>query len=307
VHTHTHTVTSSLLSFPIRKRDPYSYFTKFHYTARSPELQQQNRMVRREATEESPANTYVGAIAYLQDITQIHTDSNIASMRANLLRGGSNDAVSIDMVRVLEVLGIARAVAARFGTQPHHRHAIQAAIHAGMISVNVRSWLAKRNVAAVPVGEGGGGYRAFLLGHLDWVHRDGTFCDESTCLCPVTAYLQLILRHTPVEDWAAAESDAAAAHSDASPLAFAWVWARKSPSIGRQTADVVVLITMGRQIHRLMADAPVKAEEERFKAAIERRPVVMFLREGGLGDLRGGGQALSSAGSYMAAGLAVNL
>jgi hypothetical protein len=285
----------SYLPHPSANETPY---TKSHYATiypqhtvarlrnRSPELQQQNRMARREATEKSPADTYVGAIAYLEDITKIDTDSNIANMRANLLRDGSNGAVSIDMVRALEVLGIAKAVAARFSTQQHHQHAIQAAGTAGMFSAAVCMWLAKRNVAAV--GEGDGGYRAFLLRHLDWVHRDGTFCDvpahKSTCLCPVTAYLQLILRHTPVEDWAAAESAAAAAHSDASPLAFAWVWARKSPSIGRQTADVAVLVTMGRHIHRLMADVPVKAEEERSAAAIERR--AMFFSEGASPALR---------------------
>ena len=132
------------------------------------------------------------------------------------------------------------------------------------------------------------GYRAFLLRNLDWVPRDATFRDgtahKSTYLCPVTAYLQIILRHTPVEDWAAAASAAAADHSDESPLAFAWIWARKSPGIGMQTADVAVLVTMGRHIHRVMAYAPVKAEEERKLAAGRRR--YMFLREGVWAALR---------------------
>ena len=205
-------------------------------------------MARPEATEKSPADSYVGAIAHLKDITEIDTDSNIANMRADLLRDDNNGAVSIDMVRALEVLGIAKAVAARFSTQQHYQHAIQAAKTAGLFSAGVCMWLAKRNVAAV--GEGDGGYRAFLLRLLGWVHKDGTFRDgatihTSTCLCPVTAYLQLILWHTPVEDWAAAVVDSAAGDAGASPLAFAWVWARKSPSIGRQTADVAVLVNHG--------------------------------------------------------------
>jgi hypothetical protein len=109
------------------------------------------------------------------------------------------------------------------------------------------------------------GYRTFLLKKLDWVHKDAS-ADASTCLCPVTAYLQLILRHTPIEDWAVAATD-----PDASPLAFAWAWARKSPGIGRQTADVAVLVTMGRHVDRLMAERAEQRKSAAAKIALTER------------------------------------
>jgi hypothetical protein len=58
------------------------------------------------------------AVAGLEDMFTIRTDRNLASMRINLMRGGSDGAVSDDMVQAFEVLGIAKAVAARF----HARH-----------------------------------------------------------------------------------------------------------------------------------------------------------------------------------------
>ena len=58
-------------------------------------------MARPKATEYLPDDMYIGAIAHLEDITKIDTDPNIASLRANLLRDGSDNAVSIDMVRSL--------------------------------------------------------------------------------------------------------------------------------------------------------------------------------------------------------------
>jgi hypothetical protein len=243
------------------------------------------------ATEKSSASKFVDATPHLYDITTIHTDPNIASIRANLMRGGSDGAVSDDIVRALEVLGIANAVAARFCSTPqHHAHATKAARHAGMILGAARQWVDRDAAAGVGAstpasGEGDDGYRAFLLRCLDWVHkygtvRDGASADTSTCLCPRTAYLQLILRHTPMEDWAAA-----VAEPDSSPLAFAWAWARTSPGIGRQTADVVVLVTMGRHVHRLMADVPVRAEEMRRSAATKNR--TKLLTEGVWAALRG--------------------
>jgi hypothetical protein len=129
------------------------------------------------ATEKS-ASKFVEAIPHLEDITTIHTDPNIASLRANLMRGGSDGAVSDDIVRALEVLGIANAVAARFCSSPqHHAHATQAAMHAGMISAEARKWFVDRDAAAgvgasAPAsGERDDGYRAFLLRCLDWVHK----------------------------------------------------------------------------------------------------------------------------------------
>jgi hypothetical protein len=145
-----------------------------------------------------PINRFVDAIAYLEDITTIHTDPNLASMRANLMRGGSDGAVSDDMVRVLEVLGIANVVDDRFrGTSKHHAHAIQAAFKAGILWAEAHKWLVHHDAGAgaPALGESDNGYRAFLLTRLDWVHkygtvRDGASADASTCLCPVTAYYQ---------------------------------------------------------------------------------------------------------------------
>jgi hypothetical protein len=73
-----------------------------------------------------------------------------------------------------------------------------------------------------------------------------------------------------MDDWAAA---AAATDPDASPLAFTWALARKSPGIGRLTANVAVLVTMGCHVDRLMAYEPVRAEK-RWKAAAEDRIII---------------------------------
>jgi hypothetical protein len=83
-----------------------------------------------------------------------------------------------------------------------------------------------------------------------------------------------------MKDWAAA-----VAEPDSSPLAFAWEWARTSPGIGRQTADVAVLVTMGRHVHQLMAYEPVRAEEMRRSAATKNR--TKLLNEGVWAALRG--------------------
>ena len=228
-------------------------------------------MARTKATEKSPKDKFVNAIPHLEDITTIHTDPNIASWRANLTRGGSNinGAVSDDIVRALEALGIANAVADRFCSTPqHHAHAVEAAFGAGTLAYPPREWLAKRDAAAgvgasaSTLGEGHDWYRAFLLTCLDWVHKDASSDGASTCLCPVTAYLQLILCQTPMEDWAAAATDP----PDASPLAFAWAWARNIPGTGRRTADVAVLVTMGRQVHRSMAYKLWRAKKARRPA-----------------------------------------
>jgi hypothetical protein len=246
-------------------------------------------MARTENTEKSLVNKFVNAIAYLDDIKTIHTDHNLTNVRARLL--GSGGAASNDVVRALEVLGIANAIAARYPSTSQHRdHASGAAGRASMLYAGFDRWFSDHNATAgagssAPAsGEGDDGYRAFLLTHLDWVHKGSTVHDDapadtSTCLCPVTAYLQLILRYTPVEDWAAAATD-----PDASPLAFAWEWARNSPGIGRQMADVAVLVTMGRHVYRSMAYAPAKAEEERMLAAISIRGT--FLNEGVWAALR---------------------
>jgi hypothetical protein len=178
------------------------------------------------------------------------------------VRGSSDTVVSDEMVQAAEIHGIADAVTARFCNTPqHHAHATEASINACVLLRVVRKWFADRNAGAgfgantPTLGEGHDAYRAFLLRYLDWVHKDAS---ADACLFPVTTYLQLILRHTPMEDWAAAATD-----PDASPLAFAWAWARKCPGIGRQTADVVVLVAMGRHVNRLM----VEAEERRLDAA----------------------------------------
>ncbi|KAJ7191649.1 hypothetical protein GGX14DRAFT_380958, partial [Mycena pura] len=138
----------------------------------------------------------------------------------------------------------------------------KAAVYAGML------WPSADRTQRAHGGEDSDSYRACLLKHLDWVHscgavRDRASADTRTCLCPVTAYLQVILCHTPMEDWAAALTDP---DPDASPLGFAWALARRSPWIGARTAGVAVLVTMGRHVHRLTADAPRRAEEKRLAA-----------------------------------------
>jgi hypothetical protein len=128
-----------------------------------------------------PVNKFVDAIAYLEDITTIHTDPNFASMRSNLMRGGSDGAVSDDMVRVLEVLGIANAVDPHFsGTSKHHAHGIQAAFDAGILSAEVRKWLMRRDTGsgAHALGESDKGCRAFLLTRLGRCEHVPVPCDR---------------------------------------------------------------------------------------------------------------------------------
>ncbi|KAJ7191857.1 hypothetical protein GGX14DRAFT_596786 [Mycena pura] len=134
--------------------------------------------------------------------------------------------------------------------KPHHSHASKAAVY--------------------HVHGGEDSYRACLLKYLDWIHSCGAVRDRAsadsdtrTRLCPVTAYLQVILCHTPMEDWAAALTDP---DPDASPLGFTWAWACRSPWIGARTAGIAVLVAMGCHVHRVMVDAPVRAEQKRLAA-----------------------------------------
>ncbi|KAG6891533.1 hypothetical protein C0992_005068 [Termitomyces sp. T32_za158] len=214
-----------------------------------------------EDREDSPANDFVNAITFLEDITTIHTDSNLTLKRAKLMRSGSNGGISDDKIREFEVFGIAKVVAIRFRSTPYHSHATEALYKAAIFCKASRRWSIESQNS---VGESSARYRSCLRDSLDWVHRCGTVRDRDsanthTCLCPVTAYLQLILRHTPMEDWAAASTD-----PNASPLGFAWAWARSSAWIGKQTADVTVLVTMGRHIHRLVARDLVRDERNRL-------------------------------------------
>ncbi|KAJ7191644.1 hypothetical protein GGX14DRAFT_600114 [Mycena pura] len=205
-----------------------------------------------EASWDFTANDFVGAIACLDDITTIHTDNNLAHIRAKLMTSRSDDEVW-----VLEVHGIAQRVVKRFrsGT-PHHSHATEAASDAAMLCA--ADLTSRWTVRGEDEDEDEDSY------WLDWVPvRDRASADTHTCLCPVTVYLQMILCHTPMEDWAAALTDP---DPDASPLGFAWALACRSPCIGARTAGVAVLVTMGRHVHRLMVYAPVRAEEKRLAA-----------------------------------------
>ena len=144
-------------------------------------------------------------VLYVHYLSQEH-----ASASSVLVRGG----LSFDLVRAHEVFGIAKAVADRFYSTPQHAYATKAVSSgACYISVEARKWFQDGH------GDDGPGYRTLLLKYLDCVHKTGY---TITCLCPVTAYLQLIIRNTPMEDWAVAATDP----PDASPLAFAWAWAR---------------------------------------------------------------------------------
>jgi hypothetical protein len=77
-------------------------------------------MAHSKAGEKSLTDKFVDAIPHLDDITTIHTDPNLASMRGKLLRGCSDGAISNEVVRSLEVFGIANAVTARFCGTPQH-------------------------------------------------------------------------------------------------------------------------------------------------------------------------------------------
>jgi len=108
------------------------------------------------------------------------------------MRGSDGAPISDDIVRALEVLGIAEAVDARFDSTPQHdKHTTLAVFEAGMLSDPALSWFSRRDAGAGVrgLGESDDGYRAFLLTHLDWVHNYGTVHDgattnASTCLCP---------------------------------------------------------------------------------------------------------------------------
>ncbi|KAJ7191862.1 hypothetical protein GGX14DRAFT_596800 [Mycena pura] len=190
---------------------------------------------------------FVAAIACLDDMTTIHTDLNLTRIRAKLLRDG---AISDDEVWALELYGIANAVVKRFPSTPHHSHAYDAAFDAAML------WTS--------AADGTWPDHSDEDYWLDWVPvRDRASADTHAYLWPVTAYLQVILCNTPMEDWAAALANP---DPDASPLGFAWAWACRSPWIGARTAGIAVLVAMGCHVHRVMVDAPVRAEEKRLAA-----------------------------------------
>ncbi|KDQ14867.1 hypothetical protein BOTBODRAFT_145421 [Botryobasidium botryosum FD-172 SS1] len=240
----------------------------------------------------SLADQFVDAVAGLNDLTTIRTNPELTRLRTDLQRDYRDSAVSDDIVRTLEVLGIANAVTTLFCDKPHCDRARQAAVRAGMLWANARAQFSyhKPSTSArtnTPMsGIDNNAFRVFLRTRLDWVHEYGTLVDGAsdcaiTCLSPVTAYLQLILAQTPVEDWAAAVSGSAT-----SPLAFAWALARRSPGIGKQTADVAALVTMGCHIPRLMADERVRAEEAKRSVTAEVQS--KLLEEGVYAALRTG-------------------
>ena len=70
------------------------------------------------ASEKLPTQKFVDAIAYLDDITTIHTNPNLTRLRANLIHGSSDGGISDNMVQALEVFGIAKAVATHFCSTP---------------------------------------------------------------------------------------------------------------------------------------------------------------------------------------------
>ncbi|KAJ7222524.1 hypothetical protein GGX14DRAFT_694602 [Mycena pura] len=214
---------------------------------------------------------YVDAIACLDDLTTIHTDNKLTRIRAKLLH---DDAISDDVVWALEVRGIAKAVFKRFCSTPHQFNAYEAAYDAGMLRIDVA----------------GGRWPDHRTDYwLDWVPvRDRASADTHTRLCPATAYLQLILCHTPMKEWAAAFIDVDP-DPDASPLGFAWALARRSPWVEARTAGVAVLVTMGRHVHRLMAYEPKRAEEKRLAAEYHFEKVLY--REGFWAALGGGVKA----------------
>ena len=98
---------------------------------------------------------------------------------------------------------------------------------------------------------------------------DGAADSAHTCVSPCTTYLQTILRFTPMEKWAAA---AGPAH--VSPLGWAWDWARASPAVGADTADVVMLVAMGCHVQRVVARELKKAAVQRAAAATFGRKLV---------------------------------
>lgn len=200
------------------------------------------------------------SVAALSHAVTTPADPRLASMRDDLLRDSRDPVALHNLVRAAEVLGIANAVATCFVNTPHHSSARHAAFRAGMLFGHAQKWFTHRSEAPA-IGDSDDGYRALLFEHLDWVHQYGTLNDGAsdnahTCLSLFTTYLQLILCSTPMEDWAAAADP-----SHLSPLGLAWDWARASPAIRTHTVDVVVLVTMGRHIQRVVADVPVRAAE----------------------------------------------
>ncbi|KAJ7222523.1 hypothetical protein GGX14DRAFT_664083 [Mycena pura] len=229
-------------------------------------------MATTKAGEISP-NDFVDAIACLDDMTTIHTDNKLTRIRAKLLH---DDAISDDVVWALEVRGIAEAVVRRFRSTPHQFDADEAACNAAMLKVDVA------NGAWPDHSDEDTDYWP------DWVPVGDRSTDAHTRLCPATTYLQLILRNTPMEDWAAAFTDVDPDLA-ASPPGFAWALARRSPWVEARTAGVAVLVTMGRHVHRLMADEPERAEERRLAAEYHFGDV--FVNEGFWAALGGGVKA----------------
>lgn len=192
----------------------------------------------------------------------IDTDDSIADMRADLSHRSSSGAVSIHMIRALEVVGIAKALVARFSTSHHQGHAKYAYEYAARFSARINLWLSNHDID-----HEARDFRVYLLTQLDWVHVNCSSPGEdaasrpTSCLSPLTAYLQFIIWSTPQEDWATALKETNAGDWDASPLAFALTFARKSPTVGRQTADVATLVAMGRHVARLIGQTEVNLQQ----------------------------------------------
>ncbi|KAF7302244.1 hypothetical protein MIND_00791400 [Mycena indigotica] len=171
-------------------------------------------------------------------------------------------------MQVAEVLGIADAVATCFQNTTYYPSAQQAATRALILLDYAQTRFIHRSDGDPTFEDGDNGYRVVFFRHLDWVHQYGTLDNPLACLSPLTTYLQLILRSTPMEQWTAP--------SPLSPLGLACHWARESPKLSSRTLDVVLLVTIGRYVGRVVVDSKQRTVRKAQDAARARARSVSY-------------------------------
>lgn len=208
---------------------------------------------------ELPLEGYAKAMVNLDDVARFDTDPKTVGMKAKMLESGE---ISAHLVQAYEVLAISKSVAARFKQHRYCQNANGAVTLAVSNLFKLQKWLDRK--ADRTMASDDGEYRTMLRNTFAWPY--GATGDARNDLCPIIAYLQLIVQRTPIEEWAQAVADVGVRDSSTSPLAFAWVMALSRPELGEQTARVAVLISMGLHVYHKIVLIPVKAKAEKAMA-----------------------------------------
>lgn len=215
---------------------------------------------------------YTDAITNLDDLSTIHTDVTVAEIRARIWSSFHDDNELVkSILSRSESQGLASSIFRCFeSTRENNKCLGGIESTAAILSPDFWRWATGR-LPEMDYGEVGGPgkkpydpitYRDFLLKEeLYWCHmgtaREGNSAKAYDCYCPITVHLQLAIVRTRREEWATAATES---DPSASPLALGWDLARRHPQVGRMTADVVALVTMGCTIERRTAGTAAAEE-----------------------------------------------